>query len=288
MKALRVAWHGVAVLAFVFAGFVAVTLATGRVDPLGSAYYGVVMSWREPLLFASLAALQVVGVVDALVLGWRRRRLWWCAGLAVVALTLPLLLMVAIARLDLWRYEHRTARARFAAGLLSLALLALAFRLRGWAWTESSARSSAAAAFGVLVLAAAVGSGSSPTEPTADVTGEWSYSFSAVAPADACPTAPPGFRAGCSGGGTLTLRQDGTVINGSARVRGGCQSCSTAADFFDSERTVSGRWLGADIQLDIGECRHTAPVAEDRPAQVNGTATCTFGPTSTGTWSMVR
>jgi hypothetical protein len=289
VKALRLAWHGVVGLAFLFAGGAAVTLATGGVDPLGSPYYGVVMSWREPLLFASLAALQLVCVVDAVVLGWRRRQVWWCAGLAAAALTVPLLLMVAIARLDLWRYERRTLSVKVIAALLSLALLALAFRLRGWAWAVSATRSGTPAALAAAFLTGALASCASPTGPTADLTGEWGYSFSADAAASACPTAPPGFRAGCGGGGTLTLVQDGTRITGSAILGGSCQSCGTVGDFRDARRSVSGSWRGGDIQMDIGECRYTAAVPEGSPALIGGTVTCTFGGIdSRGNWTMSR
>lgn len=289
MKAVRMAWHGVALLAFLFAGCVAVTLATGRIDPLGSPYYGVVMSEREPLLFLSLGALQVVSLVDAAALGWRRRQLRWWAGVAVAALTVPFLVMVAIARLDLWRYARRTLVAGVIAAALSLALLALAFRLRGWAWTASSAGARAATLLAAVVLIGGLASCASPTGPTADLSGQWSYSFSSVADASACPTAPPGFRAGCGGGGTLTLTQDDTRLTGTLSLSGSCQSCGAVADFRDSPRTVSGGWRGGDIALTIEGCSHTAAVPPGMPALVRGQVTCTFGGiVSRGDWSMTR
>jgi hypothetical protein len=144
-------------------------------------------------------------------------------------------------------------------------------------------------ASGAAALLGALGSCSSPTEPTADLTGEWGYSFSSVAPASACPAAPPGFRAGCGGGGTMTLTQDDTRISGSARVSGSCQNCGSVADFRDSPRAVSGRWRGADIALDIGECNYVAAVPEGNPTRINGTVTCNFGGiSSSGDWSMTR
>ena len=288
MNSLRMAWHGVAAIAFLFAALVAVQLSAGRLDPLGSAYYGVVVSWREPLLFASLGALQAVSLVDAVALGWRRRRLWWCAGVALAALTLPLIVMIAIAQLDLWRFARRTLTAGLIAGLLSLALLALAFRLRGWAWAASSKGSSAAALLAGTALIGALASCASPTGPTADLTGDWGYSFSSTAAASACPAAPEGFRAGCAGGGTLTLTQQDTSIGGTAILGGSCQSCGAVGDFRDARRAVTGRWHGGDIELDIGDCRHTAAVGPDATL-VNGTVTCTFGGIeSRGNWTMSR
>ena len=139
------------------------------------------------------------------------------------------------------------------------------------------------------LLAGALASCASPTGPTADLTGEWGYSFSATAVASACPTAPPGFRAGCGGGGTLTLVQDGTRITGTANFGGSCQSCTTVADFRDARRPVTGFWRGGDIQMDIGECRYLAAVPEGTPPLVGGTVTCTFGGVeSRGNWTMSR
>jgi hypothetical protein len=145
-----------------------------------------------------------------------------------------------------------------------------------------------------LLLASGLGglaSCSSPTEPTADLAGEWSYSYSTVAPVDDCPTAPAGYRAGCSGSGTLTLTQDGTRLGGTAVVRGSCQSCSTVADYF-GRRAVTGSWRGGDIEFefsdDVGDCRYSAAVPEGSPPRVNGTVTCTFGPSGRGNWSMTR
>jgi hypothetical protein len=138
-------------------------------------------------------------------------------------------------------------------------------------------------------LLGALGSCASPTGPTADLTGDWQYSFSSVAPASACPTAPQGFRAGCGGGGSLTLTQDDTRISGSARVSGYCQSCGAVADFRDSPRAVSGGWRGGDIAMDIGECHYVAAVPEGSPTLVTGRVTCAVGGiSSSGDWTMTR
>jgi hypothetical protein len=134
---LGLAWEGLVSLVFLFAAGVAIALATGHLDPLGFAYYGVGMSWREPVLFTLLALLQGVSLVDAVVLARRRRGGWWWARLALAALTLPFLLVLALARLDLWRFAQRSPFANVLAGFLMMALLALAFLLRLWVWRLS-------------------------------------------------------------------------------------------------------------------------------------------------------
>ena len=67
-------------LVFLFGAWVALSLSSGQLDPIGSPYYGVVVSWRESVLFTLLGGLQVVALVDAGALA-RRRRAWsWWLG----------------------------------------------------------------------------------------------------------------------------------------------------------------------------------------------------------------
>jgi hypothetical protein len=58
------AWHAVAHLVFAFAVCVAWALVSGQLDPVGSPAYGVVVSWRIPVLLALLGAVQVTTTVD--------------------------------------------------------------------------------------------------------------------------------------------------------------------------------------------------------------------------------
>jgi hypothetical protein len=128
------AWNGLAALVFLFAIVVSLTLAAGGLDPVGFAYYGVGFSSRMPVLFALLASLQEVAIVEAILLARRLRGFRWWASLALAALTLPFLLVLAIARLDLWRFAQRARAADIVAGILMMMLLAGAFRLHRWAW----------------------------------------------------------------------------------------------------------------------------------------------------------
>src|ERR1700709_235140 len=127
---LRSAWKGLAALVFLFAIVVSLTLAAGGLDPVGFAYYGVGFSSRMPVLFALLALVQGVALVEAILLARRRRGWRWWASLAIAALTLPFLLVLVIARLDLWRFAQRSRAADVLAGLLMMAILAAAFLLR--------------------------------------------------------------------------------------------------------------------------------------------------------------
>lgn len=123
-----------------FALWVAYALAAGQLDPLGSAYYGIVVSWRADVLLALLAALQVLCVGDAAVLG-RRRRSWraW-AVLAVIALMLPFSLVVCMAQIDGWRHDRHSAAASVFAGVLMGTLIGLVYLLRRWAWASKGTR----------------------------------------------------------------------------------------------------------------------------------------------------
>jgi hypothetical protein len=134
MRRLGRAWDAVGCLVLLFASYVACALATGQLDPLGLAYYGVGVSWRTEVLLLLLAVLQVFCLVDAVALARRRRRPTWWALLFVVVLIGPLLLVVAMARVDLWRYDRHTASANVIAGVSMAALIAAAALLRRWAW----------------------------------------------------------------------------------------------------------------------------------------------------------
>jgi hypothetical protein len=78
-------WNVVASAAYVFAVCVAFALAKGALDPVGFAYYGISTDWRTPVLLALLAALQVVWIGDAIVLGRRLKRPWLWALLVLAA-----------------------------------------------------------------------------------------------------------------------------------------------------------------------------------------------------------
>lgn len=138
----------------------------------------------------------------------------------------------------------------------------------------------------LLFTVAACGSGGG-TQPSADLTGVWEFSYSTRA-AQACgPPAPGDLFPGCSGAGELTLTQAGERIDGTAVFRGGCQSCGSAADFFGSSSPVTGQLRGDRLELDTGRCRHEARVPADA-SEVSGTAACSYEGETGGTWRMTR
>lgn len=134
-RGLALAWSGVAFVVFVFAMGVVYALATGELDPMGFAYYGVLVSGaRTEVLFILLAVLEAFCLVDAVALGWRRRdwKVW--AVLAMVVLLLPFGVVVAISHVDLWRYDRHTVLANVMGGMLMAILIGVPFVMRRWAW----------------------------------------------------------------------------------------------------------------------------------------------------------
>jgi hypothetical protein len=136
-------WHGIACLVFAFTLFVAFELTTGRLDPLGFAYYGLVLDLRIDVLLTLLAMLEALCFVDAIVLGRRYRRWRWWVALAIAVLVLPFSLVLSIARLDTWRYYQRSTSANVIAGALMITLIGAVFLLRRWAWRVNTTQESA-------------------------------------------------------------------------------------------------------------------------------------------------
>ena len=150
-------------------------------------------------------------------------------------------------------------------------------------------RLAAASRVTLLLLSGSLASCASGTEPSTDLSGDWGYSFTSVAAAEACPTAPADFRAGCDGAGRLSLMQADDQVAGTVVLGGSCQSCGTVADFRGSLRPVAGRWRGGELEFDIGDCRHSASVPRGMPAEVSGSVTCSFGGiVSRGSWTISR
>jgi hypothetical protein len=127
---------------FVFTLLVAYALTTGQLDPLGFAYYGIVLDRRIDVLLALLGTLEVLCFVDAIVLGLRRRRWRWWAALAFAVLVLPFSLVLSMAWLDSWRYDQRSASANVVAGALMITLIGAVFLLRRWAWRFATTQES--------------------------------------------------------------------------------------------------------------------------------------------------
>lgn len=137
---LTTVWNGIALIVYGFALLVAYMLASGQLDPLGSPYYGVVVSWRMSVLFTLLGAHQVLWAVDAVVLA-RRLRSWLASGLLVLlALFGPFFFVVFLGQVDAWRYEHRSPRVNATAGAAMLLGVVSVYVVRVWAWRRTVPR----------------------------------------------------------------------------------------------------------------------------------------------------
>ena len=134
-RTVALVWHAVAFLVFVFAMGVVYALTTGELDPLGFAYYGVLVnSARTEVLFILLGVLEAFCLVDAVALGWRRRDWRFWAVLGIVVLLLPFCVVVSISHVDLWRYDRHTVLANVMGGTLMAILIGVPFVMRHWAW----------------------------------------------------------------------------------------------------------------------------------------------------------
>jgi hypothetical protein len=130
---------------------------------------------------------------------------------------------------------------------------------------------------------------SGPSDPAIDLSGTWSFSYSAVS-AQGCPQVP-GLRQGCQGGGQLLITRSGVSVSGTYSHRSGCQTCSGASDFAATDQPLQGaRLRGRTFEFAIRDCRFTGQVtAPERP--VLGTVACLPDPGSQearGTWTMTR
>jgi len=124
-----------------------------------------------------------------------------------------------------------------------------------------------------------------PEQPQArTLSGEWEYSFVATNP-DPCPIEP--VPVGCSGGGVLIFVESGTSVRGSYEVRGGCQTCGSAADYGDSGDVETLEVSEGKISFSIMSCRFTALQPKPGDDLVTGDVSCP-NPESAGSWRMTR
>ena len=131
-------WNVAAAGVYVFAAFVAVTMARGGLDPVSFAYYGVGADWRMSVLLTLLAALQVVWIGDAIVLGRRLRSVAMWAIVILAAIVGPFAMVVVLGQLDGWRYDHRSSLTNFGAGVAMVLVVVTIYSLRRWAYRRST------------------------------------------------------------------------------------------------------------------------------------------------------
>ena len=133
-----IVWHALVGVVFLASALIGVMLAIGALDPIGSSYYGIVADLRLPYLLAMLASLQLVTIVEAVILAARHRTWRWRLALLALTLLLPLVTVMAIAWLDVWRYRVHAIWANVVAGILMTSVLGAVIALRLWAWRRHS------------------------------------------------------------------------------------------------------------------------------------------------------
>jgi len=124
------AWNWVAFGVYAFALCVTLTLASGGLDPVGSAYYGIATDWRTPVLLILLAALQIVWIGDAIVIGLRRKSAAMWALLIAAAIVGPFTMLVLLGQLDGWRYDHRSPLTNLGIGAAMVLVVVTTYSLR--------------------------------------------------------------------------------------------------------------------------------------------------------------
>ncbi len=145
----------------------------------------------------------------------------------------------------------------------------------------------ASAAFVILAVATAC---DSPTSPSADLSGTWDFTFSALGQAS-CPGEPE-LVAGCAGSGRLVLGRTTPQVAATHSFRASCQSCRGAFDYGVTEQPLAtARLTRGTFQFALAGCHFAAEASE--PAQrVAGAVVCTMsdgaGPDVRGDWSMSR
>src|SRR5262245_56947044 len=126
-------WNVVASAVYAFAVCVALALAGGSLDGVNFAYYGIAADWRMPVLLTLLAALEVVWIGDAIVLGLRLRSAPLWAVLVLAAIVGPYAMLVVLGQLDGWRYDHRSTLTNVVVGAVMVLFVAAIYSLRRWA-----------------------------------------------------------------------------------------------------------------------------------------------------------
>jgi hypothetical protein len=131
---LGMIWTAAAHVVFAFGIWVALALSLGQLDPVGSPYYGVAVSWRMAVLLTLLSCLQLLWIGDSIALGFRWRSARAAAVLVAAALVAPITLVSVIGHIDGWRYDHRSSVVNIVAGVAMISLLVATYMLRRWAW----------------------------------------------------------------------------------------------------------------------------------------------------------
>jgi hypothetical protein len=139
-----------------------------------------------------------------------------------------------------------------------------------------------------LILVAAC---DSPTAPSADVTGDWDFNFSAF-DQRSCPV-DAGLMRGCAGSGRLAFPATTPTVNATHSYRASCQSCERAADYGVFEQPLrTARLTGGVLEFTLAACRFTTTIPAAPAQTIAGTVVCRPNEQAdqevSGTWTMFR
>ena len=137
----------------------------------------------------------------------------------------------------------------------------------------------------------AVAACDTPTTPSADVSGDWDFTFSAF-DQRSCP-GNAGLVQGCAGSGRLEFVDTMPPITASHSYRAFCQSCERTGDYGVVEQPLrTARLTGDVLEFTLAACRFVATIPAAPAQTVVGTVVCRPSQLDSleisGNWSMAR
>lgn len=127
-------WNAAGSAVYLFAVCVALALARGELDTVSFPYYGVGADWRTQILLALLAALQLLWIGDAIILGRRLKSAPLWAVLVLGAIVGPCALVMGLGQLDGWRYDQRSGLVNIGVGAAMVLAIVAIYLFRSWAF----------------------------------------------------------------------------------------------------------------------------------------------------------
>ena len=157
-------------------------------------------------------------------------------------------------------------------------------------WSHFARRGAGTAACLTLMLVA-IACDESPTAPSTDLSGDWTFTFSAFDHAS-CPGLSELMR-GCAGSGQLTLGATTPQVEATHSYRASCQSCQGAADYGISQQALrTARIAGSVLEFALAACRFAADIPTTPAQTIEGTVVCmpneSSGQEVRGSWTMSR